>query len=312
MTLQQLYYIIEISKCQSITIAAQNLFLSQPSLSKAIKDLETEFNITILERTRRGVAFTIEGLEFLAYAQRILEQINSLEDYFSSDTKSSKRLTLSVSAQHYMFSIDALTRFVKSIEDSSKYTIIFNECRTSKVIENVLLHQSQIGILYLSRSTNKFMKRLFNQKGLDFTPLRQFNPYAYLRREHPLSQQDAITIDSLANFPYLKYYQSTDSQQFSEELLINGISDDRNLIVSDRSTMLRLIQHTDAYTIGCGCVLPDIVNDEVISIPLAEPIDYINVGWIKLKNIDTTPEMEEYIELLEDCLDDLLYPTQKI
>lgn len=188
MTLQQLRYLVEISKCQSITLAAQRLFIAQPSLSKSIKDLEKEFDITILERTRHGVSFTVEGLEFLDYAHRILEQVNGLNNYFNQDSINN-RLTLTVSAQHYMFSIEALTNFVKRLKKVSDYTIVFNECRTSKVIDNVLLGKSQLGILYLSRSNNKFMKRLFAQKGIEFTPLRQFPPCVYIGHNHPLKKR---------------------------------------------------------------------------------------------------------------------------
>ncbi|WP_295235848.1 LysR family transcriptional regulator [Veillonella sp.] len=311
MTLQQLHYLVEVSKCQSITVAAQRLYIAQPSLSKAIKELEKEFHITILERTRHGVSFTVEGMEFLDYAHRILEQVNGLQNYFNPETKSNK-LSLTVSAQHYMFSIDALTTFVKQLNKKHNYTIVFNECRTSQVIQDVLLGQSQLGILFLSRGTNKFMKRLFAQKGIEFTPLRQFPPYVYLGHNHPLRDKKELTIEDLQDYPYIKYFQGSDSYQYAEEISVHGIQDNRLLVVSDRSTILRLLACTDAYTIGCGCLLPDITEDRILSIPLAGPFDLINIGWIRLKNTNMTPEMLQYVDMLEDSLDTLSHPQYGI
>lgn len=308
MTLQQLRYLVEISKCQSITLAAQRLFIAQPSLSKSIKDLEKEFDITILERTRHGVSFTVEGLEFLDYAHRILEQVNGLNNYFNQDSINN-RLTLTVSAQHYMFSIEALTNFVKRLKKVSDYTIVFNECRTSKVIDNVLLGKSQLGILYLSRSNNKFMKRLFAQKGIEFTPLRQFPPCVYIGHNHPLKNAGALTVEDLQDYPYIKYYQGNDSYQYTEEVSVRGLQDNRSLVVSDRSTILHLLACTDAFTIGCGCLLPDITKDRILSIPLEGSLDLINIGWIKLKNTNMTPAMTDYVELLEDSIDSLSHPV---
>lgn len=308
MTLQQLRYLVKISKCQSITIAAQRLYIAQPSLSKSIKDLEKEFDITILERTRHGVSFTVEGLEFLDYAHRILEQVNGLHNYFNQESINN-RLTLTVSAQHYMFSIDALTKFVNRLKKSTDYTIVFNECRTSQVIDDVLLGQSQLGIIYLSRGTNKFMKRLLAQKGIEFTPLRQFPPCVYLGHNHPLKDAKSLTIEDLQEYPYIKYYQGNDSYQYAEEVSVHGLQDNRTLVVSDRSTILRLLSCTDAFTIGCGCLLPDITKNRILSIPLEGAFDLINIGWIRLKNSNMTPAMMEYVELLEKSIDFLSHPS---
>lgn len=302
MTLQQLRYIVEVSKCNSITAAAQNLYIAQPSLSKAIKDLEEEFGITILERNRHGVAFTSDGLEFLGYANRILEQTNNMHDHFIHGD-AEEELQLSVSSQHYMFAVKALLDFINQNNGRSHYTITTHETRTSRVIEDVLVQRSQIGILYISKTNQNFMNRLFHKNNLEFTPLGDFPPYAYLSPNHPLAGFDELTIEQLSPYPAVKYEQGPDSYHFSEDVVIPDISTNKTIYVTDRSTMLSIIANTNAYNMGSGCLLPDIVNNKVISIPICNLVGDMKIGWIKLKNVTMSPQMQEYIDLLATALE---------
>lgn len=301
MTLQQLRYIVEISKCNSITAAAQSLYIAQPSLSKAIKELEAEFDITLLERNRHGVSFTPEGLEFLGFANRILEQTGNMYDYFSHEVPK-EELQLSVSSQHYMFAVGALLEFIKKSADQPKYVINIRETRTSQVIQDVLVQRSQIGLLYLSDLTQTFMKRLFTKNNLVFVPLGDFPPYAYISRDHPLAFKNALTIEQLADYPYVKYEQGHDSYFYSEEIIIPDISADKTIYVTDRSTMLTIIGSTDAYSLGSGCLLPGLVSDQIISVPISNRIEHMKIGWIKLKNVTMSPEMQEYVNMLPSAL----------
>ncbi|MGE1063675.1 LysR family transcriptional regulator [Megasphaera paucivorans] len=214
MTFQQLKYIIEISKSRSITAAAQNLFISQPSLSKSVKELETELGITILKRTRHGISFTSSGMEFLSYAYRIAEQIEGMQSYFRQDETNERKINLSISAQHYMFPTDALVQFIQKAEKYHSYTVTMQEGRTTQVIHDVLVQQSQIGIIYVSKATEKFMHRLFQHKGLEFIPFRQYPPYVYLRAQHPLASRKQINVRELEPYPYVRYGQGQDPYLF--------------------------------------------------------------------------------------------------
>jgi DNA-binding transcriptional LysR family regulator len=302
MTLQQLHYIVEVSKCNSITAAAQNLFIAQPSLSKSIKELESEFGITILERNRHGVSFTMEGREFLGFATRILEQASNMRDHFNHDQEQEEELHLSLSSQHYMFAVEALVDFIKKSASRSRYTISVHETRTSQVIRDVLVQRSQVGILYVSDINHTFMHRLFSKNAIEFNALGDFPPYAYISRNHPLAGKKELTVEELAKYPYVKYEQGPDSYHFSEEIVIPDISAEKTVYVTDRSTMLTIIGNTDAYNMGSGCLLPDIAGGKIISIPISNRMDHMQIGWIKLKNVNLPEEMQEYINLLPQAL----------
>lgn len=109
MTIQQLKYVIKTVECGSITEAARQLFISQPSLSAALKDIETEFGIEIFYRTSKGISLSPDGIEFLSYARQIVEQAELLEQRYNNK-KPSKQLC-SVSTQHYAFAVNAFVNF---------------------------------------------------------------------------------------------------------------------------------------------------------------------------------------------------------
>jgi len=106
MTLQQLKYVIEVARSRSISKAAQALFISQPSLSNALKELEKEIGVKIFSRTNKGIHVTKEGSEFLGYARQVLEQAELLENRYYNNAAPQHHFA--VSAQHYAFAVSAL------------------------------------------------------------------------------------------------------------------------------------------------------------------------------------------------------------
>lgn len=252
MTLQQLYYIVELSKHNSISAAAEALFIAQPSLSTTIKELEKEFHITILERNRHGITFTPEGLEFLNYANHIIEQTTNLREHFNPHQPSQNKLRLSISSQHYMFAVDAFTDYLQTLAKKPQYAITFREGRTSQVIQDVVTQRSQIGIIFISKMTQKFMTRTLRKNRLKFTELFSYPPSVFLQANHPLAQYPSLSIDQLRPYPYIQYTQEEDSYQFAEEVVIPDIKPDREISTTDRSTLFSVIAATDAYTIGTG------------------------------------------------------------
>ena len=303
MTLQQLKYLVEIAQCGSITEAAQKLFIAQPSLSKAIKDLEEEFRITILQRSRQGVTFTTEGLQFLRFAQRILDVSHDMEDYFGAEEGTKRTVHLSLSSQHYMFVVDALIAFVQSVAQEANYTLRISEVRTSQVIEDVLKQKSQIGILYISELIQKYMQRLFQKNHLEFIPFYDFPPFVYLQANHPLAGRKTLSLEELADYPYVRYDQGADPYQFSEEIVLPYIQAKRTIYVTDRSTMLSIIGNTDAYNLGTGCLLPSVVEKNITSIPLRGNAGTMQIGWIKRKDMPMSKEMEKFVEHMQNSLE---------
>uniref|UniRef100_UPI00265B0200 LysR family transcriptional regulator n=1 Tax=uncultured Megasphaera sp. TaxID=165188 RepID=UPI00265B0200 len=295
MTLQQLKYIVEIYRCGSITEAARRLFIAQPSLSKAVKDLEEEFSITILKRSRHGVSFTEDGIKFLQFSRHILEAEKGMHEFFSANSEDKEELNLSISSQHYMFPVDALLSLVNAMPPSRHYTIRMHEVRTSQVIQDVLTQVSQIGILYVSDMIATYMNRLFEKNDLEFTPFYDFPPYVYLKISHPLAKYSSLTLEQLEPYPYIRYEQGGDPYQFSEEIVIPAVSSKKTVYVTDRSTMFSFLSHTNGYNLGTGCCIPRVVSDTICSIPLNGPFGYMKIGWIKKKNTIMSQAMQEYV-----------------
>ncbi|MBM6732286.1 LysR family transcriptional regulator [Megasphaera stantonii] len=302
MTLQQLRYIVEVYKCGSITEAAHRLFIAQPSLSKAIKDVEDEFHITILKRGRHGASFTEDGMKFLQFAHRVLDASDDIYEYFSQGQPKEKNIYLSVSSQHYMFPVDALIRFMQRKAGAAGYVARIREVKTLQVVQDVLVQDSQIGILYVSDLIASYMHRLFEKNNLEFIPFYKFPPYVYLSKRHPLAGQKSLTVQKLARYPYVRYEQGGDPYQFSEEFVIPEICSQKVVYVTDRSTMFSILSHTDAYNLGTGCLIPSVASDDITAIPLKGEFGGMTIGWIQLKNMSLSAEMEEYIRLLRESL----------
>ena len=159
MTLQQLRYVVTVAKKGNITEAAKELFISQPSLTNAIKDLEKEMNVIIFDRTNKGVAVSKEGEIFLGYARQVLEQVNLLEDTYKQN--SGRKLEFCVSTQHYSFAVNAFVDLIKEY-GSSEYDFSLRETQTYEIIDDVARMKSEIGILYLNEFNRKVLKKIMD------------------------------------------------------------------------------------------------------------------------------------------------------
>ena len=135
MTLQQCRYIMEIERCRSLTEAAKRLFVTQPSITKAVRELEKELGITILKRTNRGVDFTPEGKELASYARLLVEQADAVRSRFAGKHEPTP-LKLTVASQHYHFVTPALAALIGEMADRS-YEIALREGKGTDVVEQV-------------------------------------------------------------------------------------------------------------------------------------------------------------------------------
>ena len=298
MTLQQLRYIVEVSKCSTISKAAQSLFLTQPTLSKAIKDLEEELGICILERGSSKTRFTAEGTELLCYAKQLLEQANQIENRFINKAVEKKRIA--VSTQHYAFAVKAFIELLNS-EKGTDYEFYFRESKTYEIIDDVFNKKSDIGIIFFSDSTSRYLTRLLSSKEIEFTPLKNFTPHVFVRDTHPLAKNCKVTMKQLEDYPCVAYEQDNNSLNFAEETV--SVSGRRKIVyIRDRAAMLNILSKTDCFNIGTGCIIDGITNSDIVSVPLEGYSDKMTVGWIKLKNKSVSPAVEEYIEQLKAAL----------
>ncbi|MBE1441225.1 LysR family transcriptional regulator [Paenibacillus sp. OAS669] len=298
MTLQQLKYVIEVANRGSMNEAAKRLFISQPSLSNAIKDLEEEIGITIFERTNKGISLSKEGAEFLGYARQVIEQAELLESRYLNAKPSPQHF--SVSTQHYAFAVNAFVHLVREY-GHEEYELALRETKTHEIIQDVKSQRSEIGILYLNEFNAKVINRLLKDANLKFTGLFTAKPHIFISVHNPLAKQSVVTIDQLQDYPYLFFEQGEyNSFHFSEEIL-STLTHPKSICVNDRATLFNLLIGLNGYTISTGVLSADLNGNEIIPVPLACE-ETIHVGWICHQNAALSKLALAYIEALHQAI----------
>lgn len=295
MTLQQLRYIIAVSEKGSITETAKELYVSQPSLSEAIKEVERETNLTIFNRCRAGVALTQEGIEFLGYARQVVEQMDLLESKYINFQPAKQRFC--VSTQHYTFTSNAFVDLVKQF-GQERYEFILNETQTHQIIEDVRNRFSDLGILYLCQSNKSVLQKVFEEYNLNFFELFKANPHVFIRKEHPLAVKKSVSLSDLKPYPRLSFVQGVyESSNFSEELFSNETSD-KIIKVSDRAAIVNFMIGLNGYTISSGIFPKYLHGDSIISVPLEEKEQMV-IGYVLNKDRELSELGRIYIEALK-------------
>ena len=303
MTLQQLRYIIKIVECGSITEAAKQLFISQPSLSNAVKELETELGIEIFYRTTKGISLSIDGTEFLSYARQVIEQTELLEQRYLGK-KPSKQLC-SVSTQHYAFAVNAFVNLLKAL-DVDEYKFTLRETRTYEIIEDVKNLRNEIGIIYLSDFNKQVLNKLLKENHLIFNPLFEAAPHVFISSVHPLAKKKSVTLEDLDDFPFLAFEQGEyNSFYFSEEILSTA-PHKKTIHVSDRATLFNLLIGLNGYTICTGVLNSDLNGENIISVPL-ETEEKMLVGWITNEKAHLSAIASDYIAELKRLISEYGY-----
>ena len=298
MTLQQLRYIVTVAETGNITEAAKRLFISQPSLTNAIRELEKEMQITIFNRTNRGVSISNEGDVFLSYARQILEQTNLLEEKFLH--KREQRAKFSVSCQHYSFAVNAFVDVIREFGGNT-YDFILRETQTYEIIEDVSRLKSEIGILYTSSKNEEVLLKLIKQNGLKFEELFVARPHVFICSEHPLANKSILTLSELEEYPYLSFEQGDyNSFYFSEEIL-STLDRKKNIKVRDRATLLNLVIGLKGYTVSTGIISKELNGENIIAKPLAVD-ELMKVGTITQKNMPLSRYGTAYMEYLKQYM----------
>lgn len=295
MRIQQLEYLEKIAETGSINEAAKQLFISQPSLSQAMKELEKEYGVQLFYRSKVGITLTDEGREFINYSRMILDQVNLLDGRFKQDT--ARKRTFSVSAQHYAFVVHAFVELVKKI-GKDEYHFTLRETITQNVLDDVQTFRSEIGVIYLNDFNQTVLRRLIAEKDLEFVPLFDAKPHVFVGRDNPLTKKTKITLADLADYPYLSYEQGdTNSFYFSEEIL-STMPRKKHIQISDRATIFNLMVGLDGYTISSGIISSELNDEKIMAIPL-EVEDQMTLGYLKHRKIELSQIAERYIDLLK-------------
>lgn len=292
MTLTQLKYVITVSDTNSMNEASRLLFVSQPSLSSAIRELEAELGIALFKRSNRGVILTAQGEEFLGYARQVVDQYQLLEARYIERKNVKKKF--SVSMQHYTFAVNAFMEMVKQF-GMDEYEFAVHETKTYEVIEDVKNFKSEVGILYLNEFNQKVLTKLFQEYQLEFHELFECGIYVYLWKGNPLARKKEITLEELAEYPCLSFEQgSMNSFYFAEEVL-STYAYKRLIKANDRATMLNLMVGLNGYTLCSGIICEELNGNEYCAIPLKSD-EMMTIGYLCRKGVPISPLGQKYLE----------------
>ena len=295
MTIHFLKYIVSVAEIGSITEAARQLHISQPSLSAALKEAEKEVGFAIFTRSRTGIALTKEGVEFLGYARQVIQEMDLLEDRFILSKPEKPRFC--VSTQHYTFTANAFVEMVQKY-GQERFEFILNETQTHQILEDVKNRFCDLGIIYLSDRNETFLQKTMDEMGLVFYELFTATPHVFLRAKHPLAEKKSLTLKDLQPYPRLNFLQgSYESADYSEEPFSTELSE-KVIRVSDRAAIVNLMIGLDGYTISSGIFPKYLQGKQIISIPLAEK-EKMRIGYLLCKGQVLSELAEIYITALK-------------
>ncbi len=296
MTLQQLKYAVTVAECGTISAAAEKLFISQPSLTTAIRELESEMDVTIFSRTNRGVIVSREGEEFLGYARQILSQAQLLQERFSGREQGEKRFA--VSSQHFNFTVLAFSRLVQNFR-GPRYSFHFRETTTYEVLEDVSQLRSEVGILALNEDNERFLRRMFGKLGLEFTELKRVQAELFVSAEHPLAGRRFVTVEDVSPYPCITFEQGEHNGQFFfEGLSAVAAQSHKTICVRERATEYQLLRALNGFSPDVG--VSAMYREEFVSLPL-EPKQFHTIGYILRRDVTPSPMTLEYIQALREA-----------
>ena len=291
MTLQQLKYADRVAATGSISEAARQVFVTQPTLTEAIRALEEELRVAIFTRSSRGVSVTREGEEFLASARQILDDAARIQEKYTG--KAVRRPQFAVSCQHYAFAVEAFMDVVRTCE-ADRYDFTLRETVTSEIIDDVARHRSEIGILYLSRRNERAITKILHREELSFEELFVAKPHVFLGKRHPLAKKKVLKPHELDDYPYLTYEQGQENALYFSEEVMPAIDRKKNIRVRDRATMTKLLLGLDGYTVSSGAS-SKMYSSDIVAIPLKIE-DSIRVGIIRRQGIDLSQPGKTFID----------------
>ena len=298
LTLQQLRYVTMVAKTGTITEAANKLYISQPSLTSAIHELENEMNIVIFRRTNKGVSVTKEGEDFLGYARQVLEQAAILEDKYKKNSGGKKQFCVSI--QHYSFAVNAFVDLIKKY-GQDEYDFSIRETQTYEIIEDVAKMRSELGILFLNDFNETVINKILKSHELEFTQLFVAKPHVFISRKHPLADKKIITNSELELYPYLSFEQGEHNSFYFSEEIFSASERKKNIRVRDRATLFNLLIGLNGYTVCSGVIDKKLNGKDIIAVPLADEGD-MRIGYIMHKKGMLSRLGETYLESLKKYL----------
>lgn len=292
MTLNQLHYVITVADCRSMNEASRSLFISQPSLSAAVKELEREIGIEIFRRNNRGISVTPAGEEFLGYARQVVEQYELIQNRYVNKQNIKKKF--SVSMQHYSFAVDAFVKMVKQF-GMDEYEFAVHETKTYEVIEDVKNFRSEIGILYLNDFNRAVLTKLFQESKLEFHEILRCGIYVYMWKGHPLAQKEEISLEELDEYPCLSFEQGANNSFYFAEEVLSTYAYKQLIKANDRATLLNLMVGLNGYTLCSGIICESLNGSDYCAVKLKSD-EIMTIGYLNRKGTAISKLGQKYLE----------------
>ena len=304
MTIQQLNYVITISEKGSLNKAAEVLYVTQPSLTSAVRELEKELGITLFNRGGKGVTLTNDGAEFIQYARQVVAQYDRLLEKYGKGGNLRKKF--GISAQHYSFAVKRFVEMVKQF-DTDEYEFAIRESKTRDVIEDVTTGKSEVGILYLSDFNRKAIGKFLKSSQLEFHPLIKCEPYVYLWKGHPLANKKSIRLEELRDYPCLSFEQGPSGAFYFAEEILSTYDYIRTIKATDRATMLNLMVGLNGYTLCSGIICEELNGSDYVAVAFEDEEEEVaagrmEIGYIVKENMILSQMAEKYIAELKRYL----------
>lgn len=294
MNIQQLRYVVAIANSGTFREAASKLFVSQPSLSVAIKDLEGELGFQIFTRTTTGAVLTSHGMTFYEKALEVVKSFDSFEKQFSQSAADSDEF--SIASQHYDFLPPLITTFSKAHPEHKDFRIF--ESTTIQIFDEVAQGDSEIGIIYLNNQNRKGLLQRMEKLGLEFVELIPFKTHIYLAKTHPLAQKKSLVMDDLKDSPTVRFTQEKDEYLYYSENFVDTSDSPYVFNVTDRATLNGILERTDAYATGSGFLDSRSFNGITV-IPLEDKLDNKMV-YIKRRDKNLSACALKFIAVMKD------------
>lgn len=304
MTIQQLNYVITISEKGSLNKAAEVLYVTQPSLTSAVRELEKELGITLFNRGGKGVTLTNDGAEFIQYARQVVTQYDRLLEKYGKGGNLRKKF--GISCQHYSFAVKSFVEMVKQF-DTDEYEFAIRESKTRDVIEDVTTGKSEVGILYLSDFNRKAIGKFLKSSQLEFHPLIKCEPYVYLWKGHPLAKKKSIRLEELRDYPCLSFEQGPSGAFYFAEEILSTYDYIRTIKATDRATMLNLMVGLNGYTLCSGIICEELNGSDYVAVAFEDEEEEVaagrmEIGYIVKENMILSQMAEKYIAELKRYL----------
>lgn len=197
MNILHLKYAVEVAKTRSISKAAENLYMGQPNLSRAIKELEESLGITIFRRTTKGISITPDGEEFLQYARQIVQKVDEVEQIYQNGRQ--KKQSFSVCVPRASYLSYAMGDFSKSMKSGSPAEFYYCETNSMNTINSVVREEFNLGIVRYQSSYEKYFSDFFKDKKLISETIAEFTYLMIISRDHPLAKKKEVNLEDLSN-----------------------------------------------------------------------------------------------------------------